>query len=57
MNDFSKEEVEIIHNSINRFLKQFENIVTEEDFWEETFNISKLKTIREKLKLILEKYA
>jgi hypothetical protein len=57
MNDFSREEIEIVHNSINRFLKQFENIFVEEDFWDKTFDISKLKIIREKLELILEKDA
>lgn len=57
MNDFNRQEIKITYNFINKFLRQFEGTPTEESFWEETYNISGLKTIREKLKLILEKHA
>ena len=57
MNDFNRKEIKITYNFINKFLRQFEDTPTEEDFWEEIYDISGLKIIREKLKLILEKHA
>ncbi len=48
MVDLSKEEVKILLNHINGFLYRF-NDSTEEKFWEETYKLKELKSIRDKL--------
>ena len=54
MIDLNKQDIKITYNFINRFLKQFETDPPEEKFWNKTYKISELKTIRNKLKLVLE---
>lgn len=54
MIDLNKQDIKITYNFINKFLKQFETDPTEEKFWNKTYKISELKTIRNKLKLVLE---
>ena len=53
MVDLNKQDVEITYKFINKFLKQFDSS-QEEEFWNKTFNINELKTIRSKLKLALQ---
>lgn len=57
MNDFSKEETKLVYNHLNKFLKYFETTPTEENFWQDTYNLKEMKVIRNKLKLILENNA
>ena len=52
MIDLNKQDIKITYNFINKFLKQFETDPTEEKFWNKTYKISELKTIRNKLKLV-----
>ena len=54
MIDLNKEEVKVVYNHINRFLRGFEGSPQEEIFWEETYLVSKLKKIRTKLKTAIE---
>ena len=50
MVDLNKQDIKITYN----FIKQFETDPPEEKFWNKTYKISELKTIRNKLKLVLE---
>ena len=53
MVDLNKQDVEITYRFINKFLKQFVSS-QEEEFWNKTFKIDELKTIRNKLKIALK---
>ena len=54
MLDLNKQEIKITYNFINKFLRQFETSPSEEKFWDEVYNISGLKKVRDKLKLVME---
>ena len=57
MNNFTNKEVKLMYNHLNRFLKHFEADPLEESFWNDTFNIEELKSLRNKLSPDLDKNA
>ena len=50
MIDLNQQEIKLIRNHLNKFLKYFETTQGEEDFWQDTYKINELKIIRDKLK-------
>jgi len=50
MIDLNQQEIKLVCNHLNKFLKYFETARGEENFWEDTYKISELKIIRDKLK-------
>ena len=50
MIDLNQQEIKLIRNHLNKFLKYFETTHGEEDFWQDTYKINELKIIRDKLK-------
>ena len=50
MIDLNQQEIKLIRNHLNKFLRYYETTQGEENFWEDTYKISELKIIRDKLK-------
>ena len=52
--DLNKQEIKIIYNFINKFLRQFETSPREEKFWDKIYSVSELKKVRDKLKMAMK---
>ena len=57
MNNFTREETKLVYNHLNKFLKYFETTPTEENFWNNAYNLKEIKIIRNKLRAVLENNA
>ena len=57
MIDLSKQEVKLVFNHLNKFLKNFEFDQLEYNFWNKFYSLDELKIVQQKLKTILEKNA
>ena len=50
MVDLSEKEAQAVYRHIDSFLRHFEVYPQEESFWNKTYNIDVLKSVRNKLK-------
>ena len=49
MTDLNKKDVEILHKFLNKFLRTFETDPLEKKFWNDTYSLDELCSVRNKL--------
>ena len=54
MVDLNLEDVTVCYNFLDKFLRQFEVDDIEKQFWNKSYSVDKLQTVRDKLKRIVE---
>ena len=55
MPDLNKNELNALFNFLNHSLKKFEQDYLEKKFWNNTFNLDELISVRDKMRDVLER--